>query len=255
MIFSFLFFTGVLSVFTAADNTSDRLCERSKLIYANICYEQSNPQNCWEERPTNLPNCTLEHALNKPDESCFFTNLQCIKDYFESNDYKDPDFTIARCRQVNLYYRDEDGSPYDSVVCEGFSIDNRWNDLEKIGTAETTCTNHWWKAACCFTKPEFSFRYGVCSEESKYLGDECGDEWGICKNDENDGIEYQLSCYQRNGTPKPRCYPSTNDMVQKSCSCNSLPTKTCASKDCNGHQCVRDGNFQYWCDWSSGNNW
>eukprot|EP00548_Thalassiothrix_antarctica_P010611 CAMPEP_0194152916 /NCGR_PEP_ID=MMETSP0152-20130528/54570_1 /TAXON_ID=1049557 /ORGANISM="Thalassiothrix antarctica, Strain L6-D1" /LENGTH=129 /DNA_ID=CAMNT_0038857865 /DNA_START=50 /DNA_END=439 /DNA_ORIENTATION=- len=129
--------------------------------------------------------------------------------------------------------------------------------MGKVGTAEIACEDHWWKAGCCFARAGFSFNDGVCSETAKHLGEKCGDEWGVCKNNRIEApYEHDLSCYQKIGTPEPRCYPSSNDMEQKQCTCSPIPFVVCYSNDCNGHACslnTADGN-QY-CDWGTGNDW
>merc|ERR1711915_470790 len=100
---------------------------------------------------------------------------------------------------------------------------------------------------------------GVCSETKKYLGDECGDEWGICKNEPEEAYEgHRLSCYQREGTAAPKCYPSSNIMDRNDCGCSGFLNLgvVCSSNDCNGHACVYDtGAGKRVCDYGTGNNW
>jgi len=261
MIFASLLTTALLA-FASADDTSRTFYEsqRRNLRGASFCYEDfdQSGDGCWENRPTNLPDCTLEHAVNTPNELCFWTDVDDGNGDVESGDFKDPNFTIGQCGSATYYIREGDDFLTESIVCERFDIFDQWNELGKIGTAETTCEDHWWAAACCFSKRGFSFRDGICSEKDKYLGDECGDEWGICKNDKTNAAEvgHQLSCYQKEGTSEPKCYPSSNEMQQQECTCSFVNFVFCPSKDCNGHACVlTTADLNHYCDWGTGNNW
>jgi len=264
MIFFYIFSTVVLLVTASGTAGASRGFDEAERLReprgASFCYEDISDNGCWENRPTNLPNCTLEHAVTAPNENCFFTELNDNGANFESEDPNDTNFSAAKCQQKSYYVLGGlgDGLQYESIVCERFEIHDQWNELGKIGTTETTCTNHWWEAACCFTKPGFSFHDGVCSGKDKYLGEECGDEWGICKNDKDDEYMYHLACYQKEGTStKPTCNARIFDVVEKKeCACSALTLVICSSDDCNGHACVQSfSDFKHYCDWFSGNNW
>jgi len=265
MIFSSLSFLTVL-IFTSADDTNLRKKanlhdhDQRKLRGASFCYEDFDPMGdgCWENRPINLPTCTLEFAVTTPEGGleggCFFADPFSRGDV-ESDNFQDPNFTVAQCESAMYYYRED--RTVENVVCREFEIFDQWNELGKVGTAQTDCDDHWWKAACCLFKAGFSLRDGVCSETSKHLDEACGDEWGICKNAADEApYQHDLSCYQKEGTSEPKCYPSSNDMENKRCECSGISFVVCNSNDCNGHACVltlSDGN--HYCDWGTGNGW
>ena len=140
----------------------------------------------------------------------------------------------------------------------------------QVGTAKEICNSSPWKAACCFFSGplRYSFHNGICSEKKKYLGDECGDGWGICRNDRNrlpsHEYDYQVSCYAENESELPRCIPAATRKTERwvACSC-ALPTLICAAEGdtCNGHPCVfstsssAPGPGNHYCDFQSGNGW
>lgn len=260
--FSLLFFLSTLLVVTSANNANLRTKfrfndqERRNLRGASFCYEDFDPMgdNCWENRPTDIANCTLEFAVNNPEAECFFTDPYSNGD-IESDNFQDDNFTVAQCGRAMYYYRED--RTVESVVCRRFDIFDQWNELGKVGTSKTACEDHWWKAGCCFLKADFSFRDGICSETSKHLGEPCGDEWGVCTNERDEApYAHDLSCYQKVGTSEPRCYPSSNDMESKQCTCSSISFVVCSSNDCNGHACVlTTADMNHYCDWGTGNNW
>lgn len=223
---------------------------------ASFCYEDFDymGDECYENRPRNLPDCTLDLAIQQPNATCFFSD-----DYgdFESDDLKDPNFVVAICNSVDYYIREDD--EIESRVCKEYDVRDEWDEMGKVGTAEIACSESasWLQPFCCFFTSGFSYHDGVCSETKKYLGDECGDEWGICNNYNTESYyRYALSCYKKEGTPAPKCVPSSTPMERNECKCSSVPFVFCPSNDCNGHACVLDtGVGGYVCDYGTGNNW
>mmetsp|Transcript_25120 Transcript_25120/g.37121 ORF Transcript_25120/g.37121 Transcript_25120/m.37121 type:complete len:330 (-) Transcript_25120:85-1074(-) len=234
-----------------------RASEHRSLPGSSFCYEDFDPSGdgCWEKRPIDISNCTLNLAVQEPNATCFFTENG---GYFESSNLKDPNFTVAICNRAQYYIR-EDGE-YESKVCIEYDVRDKWDEAGKVGTGKIACSSSssWWKPICCFFTSGFSYKDGVCSETKKYLGDECGDEWGICNNDNTEAYSaYALSCYKKEGAPAPKCIPSSTSMDRPECKCSSLvPFVFCPSNDCNGHACVVDtGVGGYVCDYGTGNNW
>lgn len=248
--------TFVVMAVSAANSLRHRNNNHRALRGSSFCYEDFDPagDDCWGNRPSNLPNCTLNLAIDQPNATCFFTDNNGD---FESKDLKDPNFTVAICKSA-VYYVREDGE-YESRVCKEYDVRDEWQEAGKVGTAEVACSASpsWLKGACCFFTRGFSYHNGVCSETKKYLGDECGDEWGICNNDNTEAYTpYRLSCYQKDDTPAPKCYPSSTPMERNECKCSFIPFVFCSTNDCNGHACVLDtGAGGYRCDYGTGNNW
>ena len=72
------------------------------------------------------------------------------------------------------------------------------------------CRSSWWPYACCSWTSGYSWRNGRCEAVARNLGEECGDEWGVCKNRVKPYDGHRMSCYADSAAPggRARCVPS-----------------------------------------------
>lgn len=130
--------------------------------------------------------------------------------------------------------------------------------------------NSWWPWARCAADWSRSWVGGKCIDDTRYLGETCGD--GLeCNNSgvaSYDGLH--LSCAPASATnlaiSSPTCVPSAFllDVEKDQCECNDWWRfdwnffVACGAKDgfCNGHSCVLStGDGNKYCDYQTDNNW
>lgn len=128
----------------------------------------------------------------------------------------------------------------------------------------------WWPWARCLADWSRSWVGGKCVDDTRYLGEQCGDELEC----HNSGVKayagLHLSCAPPSATSlaisEPTCVPSAFllDVERDQCECNDWWRFdwnfgfACSAKDgvCNGHACVwNTGDGNHYCDWQTDNNW
>jgi len=118
--------------------------------------------------------------------------------------------------------------------------------------------NSWWW--CGWGWSDYEWHEGRCVDTTRFLGERCGDEWGICKNDAEPYHKDRLSCYESDDMSEPRCIPSNRAGIERN-SCDYQWVSwyvfvARGSNNCNGHACVfSTGPGGWMCDYHTGNNW
>lgn len=207
--------------------------------------------------PTDAPAC-VAGAASSESPLCSLRN----KDGVDSHRWFDS-YAFDHCQSVQVYVR-ADASEHYYCMAGGLSSTGDWStrrrDSAGGGNPETSNDGSWG----CWWKSGYSWVDGACRHRTRFLGETCQDEVGICQNDGVDsysGLHLSCAIVPNFGITTPTCIPSAFDITRNSCSCGWFDWwfgVVCGAADsqCYGHPCVRSTGPGGWmCDYNQGNDW
>lgn len=173
-------------------------------------------------------------------------------------------YAFDHCTDV-VAYVSADGSERYYCAAGALQSTGDWSTRRREtaggGNPESTNDGSWG----CWWKSGYSYTYGKCQHRTRFLGETCADEVGICENSNSpsySGLHLSCATVPEIGITTPTCIPSAFYIERNSCSCGwfdwwfAVACGAGSPNECNGHPCVfSTGPGGWMCDYNQGNDW